>query len=248
MYTGTKPVDELTARAPTMASLDAAPVTLDNVEIITIVFEASADSNEAVLPAGLHPTTPPVVTWTVWRCTDGPWGPFAMAQTRVECRSGMRPRGFLVAAVVDAPAAASALSEGWGYACRPGSVTVDRSYDRAVVRVADDAGAPMLEVDVVDPVTLRPNDIQWITSMHLAHTPRGLRLIQVDPDIEVHRAERARPTLRQFDAAAWGEPLLRPTRPVAASLARASVTLPKLRYVCAPDQLAFFSTEVLDQA
>jgi hypothetical protein len=25
-----------------------------------------------------------------------------------------------------------------------------------------------------------------------------------------------------------------------------SVTLPKLRYVCAPDQLAFFSTEVLD--
>jgi hypothetical protein len=246
MYTGTKAVDELTARAPTMTSLDAAPVTLDHVEIITIVFEVSADANEAMLPSGLHPTVPPVMTSVVWQCAGGPWGPFAMAQTRIECRSGMRPRGFLVSAVLDSPTAASALSEGWGFACRPGRVTVDRAYDRAVVQVTDDRGASMLEVDVVDPVTLRPNDIQWIANMHLAHTPRGLRLIQVDPDIEVHRAERARPTLRHFDAAAWGEPLLRPTHPVAASLARASVTLPRLRYVCAADQLAFFSTEVLD--
>ena len=183
---------------------------LEHVEILTIVYEASADTNEAVLPAGLHPTMPPIVSWSVWRCTDSPWGPFAMAQTRIECRSGMRPRGFLVSAVVDSPAAATALADGWGFACRPGSVTIDRAYDRALVRVTDEDGARLLEADVVDPVTLRPNDIQWIASMHLAHTPRGLRLIQVDPEIEVHRAERARPTLRQFDAAAWGEPLLRP--------------------------------------
>jgi hypothetical protein len=246
MYTGTKPVDDLAARAPTMTSLDASPVTLEHVEILTIVYEASSDTKEAVLPAGLHPTMPPIVTWSVWRCADGPWGPFAMAQTRIECRSGMRPRGFLVSAVVDSPAAAAALTEGWGFLCRPGSVTVDRSYDRAVVHVADEGSATLLEAEVVDPVTLRPSDIQWIASMHLANTPKGLRLIQVDPDIEVQRAERARPVVQAFDAAGWGEPQLRPLYPVAASLARTSVTLPKLRYVCAPDQLAFFSTEVLD--
>jgi hypothetical protein len=246
MYTGTKPVDELSAVAPVMASLDAAPLTLETVEIINIVYEASADANEAVLPAGLHPTMPPIVTWTVWRCPDGPLGPFAMAQTRIECRSGMRPRGFLVSAIVDSPVAALALSAGWGYACRPGSVEVDRAYDRTVLRVSDADGATLLDVDVVDPVTLRPGDIQWIASMHLAHTPRGLRLIQVDPDIEVVRAERARPSVRSFDAARWGEPRLRPVHPVAAALARATVTLPRLRYLCAPDQLAFFSTEVLD--
>lgn len=245
MYTGTKPVDELAARAPTMASLDAAPVSLEHVEILTVVYEAAGAANEAVLPAGLHPTMPPVITWAMWRCADSPWGPFAMAQTRIECRSGMRPRGFLVSAVVDSADAATALTDGWGYVCRPGSVTVDRSYDRASVRVSEASGATSLEIEVVDPVTLRPGDIQWIANMHLAHTPMGLRLIQVDPDVEVHRAERARPRVVSFDAAAWGEPLLEPVYPVAASLARASITLPKLRYVCAPDQLAFFSTEVI---
>ncbi|MBV9933695.1 MAG: acetoacetate decarboxylase family protein [Actinobacteria bacterium] len=245
MYTGTKSVDELASRAPTMASLDAAPVTLEHVEIVTVVYEVAAHANEAVLPPGLHPTMPPVMTWSVWRCGDSPWGPFAMAQARIECRSGMRPRGFLVSAVVDSDDAAAALTEGWGYACRPGTVTVDRSYDRASVRVAGADGTSILEIEVVDPVTLRTGDIQWIANMHLAHTPMGLRLIQVDPDVEVHRAERARPRVVSFDAAAWGEPLLEPVYPVAASLARASVTLPKLRYVCAPDQLAFFSTEVI---
>jgi hypothetical protein len=245
MYTGTKPVDELAARAPTMASLDAEPVTLEHVEILTVVYEAAAHSNEAMLPPGLHPTMPPVLTWTVWQCADSPWGSFAMAQTRIECRSGMRPRGFLVSAIVDSDTAAAALTAGWGYACRPGLVTVDRSYDRADVQVRDADGALVLEIEVVDPVTLRPGDIQWIANMHLAHTPMGLRLIQVDPDVEVHRAERARPHVVSFDAAAWGEPLLEPLYPVAASLARASATLPKLRYVCAPDQLAFFSTEVI---
>lgn len=245
MYTGTKSVDELGVRAPTMASLDVEPVTLEHVEILTMVYEASATPNEAVLPPGLHPTMPPIVTWALWQCTDSPWGPFAMTQTRIECRSGMRPRGFLVSAVVDSDDAAAALTEGWGYTCRPGSVTVDRSYDRASVRVTGATGALMLEIEVVDPVTLRPGDIQWIASMHLAHTPMGLRLIQVDPDVEVHRAERAEPHLVSFDAAGWGEPLLEPVYPVAASLARASVTLPKLRYVCAPDELAFFSTEVI---
>lgn len=245
MYTGTKSVDELAARAPTMPSLDAEPVTLEHVEIVTVVYEVAAAANEAVLPPGLHPTMPPVMTWTVWQCADSPWGPFAMAQTRIECRSGMRPRGFLVSAVVDSDGAAAALTDGWGFTCRPGTVTVDRSYDRADVQVRDASGALVLDVEVVDPVTLRTGDIQWIANMHLAHTPGGLKLLQVDPDVEVHRAERARPHLVSFDAAAWGEPLLEPVYPVAASLARASVTLPKLRYICAPDQLAFFSTEVI---
>ncbi|MGH2685235.1 MAG: hypothetical protein ACRDJP_07205, partial [Actinomycetota bacterium] len=80
-------------------------------------------------------------------------------------------------------------------------------------------------------------------NMNLADTPRGLRLVQVDPDYEVHRAERASPRLSVFDAGAWGEPLLEPVHPVVATFAVADVVLPRLRYVCRPEELAFFATE-----
>ena len=35
---------------------------------------------EAVLPPGLHPTNPPLVTILVYRCPSGPFAPFAMAE------------------------------------------------------------------------------------------------------------------------------------------------------------------------
>jgi hypothetical protein len=79
--------------------------------------------------------------------------------------------------------------------------------------------------------------------MHLAHTPRGLRLVQVDPAVAVARAERGRPELGAFDAVAWGDARLLPTEPVSASIALADVTLPALRYLCRPDVWAFDGTE-----
>jgi hypothetical protein len=244
MFTGTKPVAELEATAPFMPSLDTEAARLEDVEVLTVTYEATAATKERVLPAGLHPPNPPIVTVQVIVCPDGSLGPFRLAQTRIGCRSGARPRAFLVSAVVDSEAAADALSSRWGYSCRLGVVRMDRFYDRVRAR-ATLAGATVLDVEAIDPVTLRTSDIQWIANMNLAHTPRGLRLVQVDPEIEVKRAERLRPLLHAFDAAAWGEPLLEPTHPVVATMAVADLTLPRLRYICAPDQLAFFTTEIL---
>jgi hypothetical protein len=249
VFTGTKSVSELAARAPTMPRLDTEPMTLHEVELLTVTYEVAASDKEAVLPAGLHPTNPPIITWQFLACADGPLGPFHLAQTRIECRSGARPRAFLVSAVVDSDVAASDLSARWGYACRPGHVALRRFYDRVLVTVTladDDDQQVVLDLELVDPVALRNSDIQWIANMNLAHTPRGLRLVQVDPEITTHRAERFRPAVGHFDAAAWGEPLLRPVYAVAATRVIADITFPRLRYLCAPDQFAFGATEVLE--
>jgi hypothetical protein len=82
--------------------------------------------------------------------------------------------------------------------------------------------------------------------MNLAHTERGLRLLQVDPDYQVERAERGTAVLDAFDAAAWQSDAVRPSYPVVASFSIATVTLPRLRYVCRPDVLAFHGTERVD--
>jgi hypothetical protein len=108
-------------------------------------------------------------------------------------------------------------------------------------------GATVLDLELRDPSPLQSADLYYVANVNLADTPRGLRLIQVDPDFEIERAERGRPVVRHFDAAAWGAPGVRPSFPVSASFSSASVTLPALRYVCRPDVLAFERSERVDR-
>lgn len=244
MYRGTKPVAELEPRATRMSRLDTEPMTIPDVEIVKVAYETEGACNEALLPAGLHPTIPPTLTWLVLACAESPFGPFRMVQTRIGCRSGVRPRAFVVGTVVDSTEASKELGDRWGFMCDLADIDTGRRYDHAYVKVERD-GEPLLALDVSDPNPLRSGDIQWIASMNLALTPSGTRLIQCDCDYEVKRAERGRPILHEFDAGAWGEPLITLTYPIAASLAVADVRFPRIRYVCKPDELAFTGTEVV---
>ena len=246
MLSGTKAIDSLAASAPEMAGFDAEPAELRDVLVLKVLHEIAADGITDVLPPGLHPTIPPLVTWMVWRVGESPLGAFSIAQTRIECRSGARPRAFLISAAVDSEPVARTLSSQWGFRTRVGTISLDRSYDR-VTSVVELDGRSALEIEAVDPIPLRPGDLQWMSNMHLANTPRGLRLVQVDPKYDVTRAERGRPIVRTFDAPAWGEPRIEPSSPVAAAIATATITLPKIRFLCAPDQPAFFGTEVVNQ-
>ena len=244
MLFGTADVDALAARAPVMERLDTAPLVLPDTWVLQVTYEMPVAARDVLLPPALHPTDPPLVSWTFLRCTSGPLGAFAIAQLRVECRSGLRPRGFLVTSVVDSEDAGRALASRWGYASRAGDVRLRRQYDAVTGTVRVD-GHAILEVALRDPDPLGPHDIQYTASMHLARTPRGVRLVQVDPTFTVERAERGRPHLVAFDAAAWGDARIVPMHPVSASIAVADVTLPKLRYLCRPDVWAFDGTETL---
>jgi hypothetical protein len=178
----------------------------------------------------------------VQRVPESPWGPFAIAQCRVECRSGLRPRGFLRGGVIDNEAARAALASRWGYALALGAPRLARSYDeiRASVSLGN---VPVLDLALRDPMPLRNSDAYYVASVHLAQTPRGLRLVQVDPDFDVARAERGRPLVSLFEAEAWGCPNARLSAPLSGSFSVADVTLPALRFVCQPDLLAFMGTE-----
>ncbi len=245
MLVGTADPARLADGAPTLAGFDTAPLRLDGVETFQVFCEMKRAGAESLLPPGLHPTLPPAVTWLVQRVAESPWGSFGMAQCRVECRSGLRPRGFLRAAVIDNAKAAAELATRWGYALREGEVFLERGYDRSRARVVLD-GEEILDLLLEDPQPLRPEDAYYVANINLAHTPNGLRLVQVDPDFEIERAERGRAIVRHFVAAAWRSEAIRPSSPVAALFTVGSVTLPALRYICRPDVLAFEGTERVD--
>jgi Acetoacetate decarboxylase (ADC) len=245
MLIGSANVEQLAARAPVMERLDGEPVTCERADVLQVTYEIASPCREVMLPAGLHPTDPPIVTWLVYRCPASPWGSFAMAQTRIECRSGLRLRAFLVSAVVDNVAAAQSFASRWGFTTQHGRIEVHRYYDsvRAVVTAS---GRLLLDVVVSDPDPLSPDDVQYIANMNLAHTPRGPRLVQVEPRYHIHRVERGRPRVRAFDGAAWGDSRIQPVYPVSASLAVADLSIPRIRFVCRPDVLAFEGTEAVE--
>ncbi|MDX1382048.1 MAG: acetoacetate decarboxylase family protein [Thermoanaerobaculia bacterium] len=242
MIAGTADPGAIAGGCPRLEAFGTEPVVLEAVETLQVVCEVASAAVEARLPPALHPTIPGILSWLVQRVPDSPWGPFALAQTRIECRSGVRPRAFLTAAVVDNDQALAALATGWGYRLRRGVVRLRRHYDVIEARVGKD-GDPELELALRDPEPLEADYVQYVANMNLAETPAGLRLIQIDPDYASVRSERGTPEVRAFDAEAWSVAGLEPAYPVSASLTVGTVTLPALRFVCRPDVWAFEGTE-----
>ncbi len=139
------------------------------------------------------------------------------------------------------------MRERWGFPARPGGVNLRHHYDAAEASVAID-GTTVLSVRGSDPEPLGADDIAYSQTVAVAHTPRGLRLVQIDYDIAVTRAERLRPHLDAFDAYGFGvHPAVQPYYPVSASIALGAITLHRLRFVCRPEELAFTGTEPIDQ-
>ena len=154
-------------------------------------------------------------------------------------------RGFLISGVVDNEAARQALETRWGYHLTTAAIDFRRGYDGVEVAVRGPGGEPLLSLGLRAPVRLPPEVVQFVSSIHPAHTPRGYRLLQVDLRHDVERAERGEPLVEWFDAEAWGEPRLAPVYPVSACICLGSVVLPRLRFLCKPDQIAFTGTEVI---
>jgi hypothetical protein len=247
VLSGTGHPDDLVIGRADLDSFATEAVTLPGVEVLQALCEIRIGGRQRSLPGGLHPTNPPSCVLQVWRCPESPWGPFGMAQARVGCRSGLRPRGLVHGCIVDNPAAAAALRARWGLPAQPGEVELRRGYD-GVVATATIGGTRVLSLTGLDPDPLGPADVAYTTTVALAGTPRGLRLVQVDTDVTPTRAERLRPRLDAFVTDGWVHESVEPYHPVSASIAVADAIIQRLRYVSRPEELAFTGTEPVTDA
>jgi hypothetical protein len=242
MLSGTADPARLAQRAPRMPSLDTAPASLGGAEQLQLVYEFGGAALTSLLPPALHPTLPPIARLVVTRVAESPFGPFSLAELRVECRSGARPRALLVQGFVDSAAAGEALAARFGFALLPAEIALRAGYFEARAEVRR-GREPVLSAGARALRPLGARDVQFVSSVHLAETPRGLRLVQVDAEPAVRRAARGAPELDRFDAVAFGAPELRPSHPVAATWLALDLVLPPLRYVSRPDLHAFAGTE-----
>lgn len=213
------------------------PWVLPRVQILQVMYELEQGAMTRLLPPALHPTIPPTLVVTAWRVPESPAGPFTLAEAKVGCRSGARPRALSVRAYCDSAAAREALAARWGYPASEADIDFARRYDRSWVTVRA-GGRTVLDAHLVDPEAISGADIQYLATLNTARVERegtaAARLIQVDPEYQFHSADRGMPELLAFDGEAWGLPGADPYWPVSASYAVADVAMPELRYLVDP--------------
>jgi hypothetical protein len=247
MLLGSADLGVLAAAAPQLLDYADEPVCLGGVVCLQMTVEMRNTARESVLPPSLHPTIPPALSIQAWSVADSPWGSFRLVSTRVSCRSGVRARGFTTSVIVDSEPVRQVLRTRYGYPAEPGDVQLRHGYDGADLQVRA-GGKTALRIGAVAPEPLGGEDVQYTTTLNLAHAPAGLRLVQVETAHETSRVERLRGRLLEFVAAAWGEPRLAPYHPIATSLAQGQIVLQPIRFVCRPDELAFTGTEAVTRA
>ena len=220
-------------RLPELRDLDTNAWELPKAEILHIGWEVP-DASRALLPRSMHPAIPAYVTVVVTRYPASPVGPFELAQVRLMARAGAHPRGYVLGAVATTDAAVTALRERWGFPARRGEVALRRYYDRVVGAVSV-AGETILDVALRDPETISGGDVQYIHSVTLGRVDGRPTLVQVDPHYTFHKAERGRPAVGRFDAAAWNAGPITLEWPIAATVTTCDTDLPRIRFVMDPE-------------
>ena len=231
--------------APTLAALRHEPWTLPGAQLVQLNVEVESGDAVKLIPPALHPSIPPYVTFTVTRFPESPVGAFCLAQVRLVARAGIRPRGFLLGAVVDSADAAEALGSGWGYRCRVGEVALAVRHDRWEGTARLD-GREVLRIACVDPQVINGSDIELFDTLTMAKAddePGGAVIAQVDPEYTYKEAYRGRAAVTVFDGPAWlGHSLLVPEHEVVAVACTVDTDLPSFRFVIDPSRPAVEGT------
>ena len=243
--TGTRDLADLAAQAPHLPSLDVDHWDLPKAQILTLMYELDDDAMLSLIPPALHPTIPPTMIFTVTRVPESPAGPYVLAEVRVGCRSGARPRGFLARGYTDSQDAVEALGARYGFPLKKAAVTLEKRYDRIHAMV--ETQKVVLDLSLMNPEPVSGNDLQYLSNLNIARVPReggeAARLVQIDPEYTFHSADRGQALLQAFDASAWEFPGARPYFPVSASYAVADVSMPALRYLVNPTKPPLESVE-----
>ncbi|HEY4669432.1 MAG TPA: acetoacetate decarboxylase family protein [Tepidiformaceae bacterium] len=244
---GSRDISQLASESPVMPGLDTEPLELPGAQLLQLLYEIDDSGMTTLIPPALHPTIPPTVFITVMKAPESPWGPFALAEVRIGCRSGARPRALLYRAVCNSAEAAEGLGERWGYPLVMGEVSLERGYDRVHATAATPGDGLVLDATLRNPDPIGNGDLQYISSLHLARVRRDgedvVRLIQVDPDYAVSKADRGRPELAACRLGAFGLEGAEISYAVSASAATVNITLPALRYLVDPNKPPLHSVE-----
>jgi len=242
---GTLDITQAPARLPTLAHLDTEAWTLPKAEVMQLLIEVPRSSTDGLLPKAMHPALPSYVILAITRYSDSPVGPFNLAMLRLGSRAGAHPRGFMLGAVASTEPAAKELRDRWGFPVEAGEVKFLRRHDRVMATVTK-AGKLILDCALINAQPVSGTDVQYINWVTAANAPLDgttqPMLIQVDPKYTFYKAERGKPLVTSFDAAAWNAGGITLAEPIVGTCCTVDTDLPRIRFVMDPLKPVFQGT------
>lgn len=242
---GTLDITRNAKALPTLGNLDTEAWTLPKAEMLQLLIEVPRSTTDGLLPKAMHPALPSYVILAVTRYSESPVGPFNLAVLRLGSRAGAHPRGFLLGAVASTEAAAKELRNRWGLPVEAGDVKFLRRHDRVMATV-DKGGKTILDCALLDPQPVAGSDVQYINWVTAANAPLDGQtqpmLIQVDPKYTFYKADRGKPQVNLFDAAAWNAGAIELADPIVGTCCTVDTDLPRIRFVMDPLKPVFQGT------
>jgi len=245
---GTASVDELLAGAPRVEVPAAEGVTFADARFVQVIYEIDMYASGPLLPPALAPVRGPAfVMFRGYHLPETPWGPTSLVQVGTLCRFGYRPRIFQLAAKTDNAAAVEPLRSGWGMPVSVAEeVQLRRYHDGTHLKVVD-GGRTILALQTTEPVLTSGGSLGINSSVNLADTPKGPRLLQVAEDFTFAASEVGRPDVRRFEDAGWGLSGVTARYPVSAVTAVADITLRPVQFVSDAVEPALLNIRSVDE-
>lgn len=217
--------------ASTLVVGDTSILELADVEIFYSLFELPMATSVARLPVSLHPSIPAVLGMSLWRVPQSPLGPFHLAYVGLACRTGIKPRHFVIGAWCDNAEAGEYLSAHYGFACRDARILLRESYERIIGRV--DVGAHTILETVASSVVAIVGggaSVKYSPPLNLTALDGEPVLAQFEAGYAFKQVQRGVVAANVFEAASIGDAAVAPTTSIAGTYAVCDVQLLPLRF------------------
>jgi hypothetical protein len=234
------------AHAPRVEALatEADEFVVDKCQILSFTHEIDIEQGFKVTPKALHPSIPNYCQVIVRAHPQSAFGPFTVAELRVNARAGTNYLAYCIGAFTDNPRAADWLRSRYGVHVRQADVRLRRMYHGVEGRVSLD-GRVVFDAFLERPHYISGSDVLYTPNLNLAVVRGKTKLVHQEMEYTLGKAERGRAALTAFDAAAFGDGRVVLRQPLPATVTDASIRYTAVRYLIDPDQAAMFGTEDL---
>jgi hypothetical protein len=233
-------------RASTVTALmtEGDAFSIDDVDVLAFTYEIDIQRGFGTTPKALHPSIPSYCQIVVRRHRDGPFGPFKVAELRVNARAGTHYLAYCVGAFTDNDAAVKFFRDRYGAPMQRADVELDVRYYGVVGSVV--VGSKVAFDAVLEkPHYISGSDVLYTPNLNLARVGNETKLVHQEMEYTISRAQRGIAALKAFDAATFGDPNVIVKQPLPATIVQAKVTYTGVRFLIDPERPAMIGTETV---
>ena len=205
-------------------------ILITGVDILYLLYEIPMNKSRSILPESLHPSVPAIMGITFMQAKDGPLGAFSFAFVGIACRTGIKPRHFILSAYSNSEPAHQFFSSQYGFPSEMANVDLKETYDETSGTIEID-NKEILDASINDCVPLvgAGGLIKYSPAINPVQLEEAA-LIQFEASYDFKRVVRGQCRTRKFSAHDLTNNLVSPSHRIAGSHAVVDLRLLPVRF------------------